>query len=306
MMEYNSSLTDTLIACGPFLVSGDGAVQAIVQVVVKLIAKQHPCQQDFDEDFELEDEENSEDTWLVIESGFDVLTGLARALGPQFAEIWKIFEKSIIQRASATSATERAATVGTIAEVIKGMKGGCNPWTDGFLKILLHRLSDESTSVKSNAAYATGMLVENSEKTTEIKGAYSSILAKLEPLLQSDDPQLLDNSAGCVARMISKHPDTIPIADVLPALVNLLPLKEDYEENTPVWGMIVELYKSGNGTVQELTPRIVPALEKTLDEPEEQLNEETKGKVAQLVKYLQSKQAGLLERFPGLAKALSE
>ena len=292
------------MTCGPFLISSQGTVESIIQVLIRLIAKQHPCQQEADEDFDLEDEENSEDSWLVIESAFDVICGLAKALGPQFAEIWKIFEKTVIQHASATSTTERAATVGTIAEVVKGMKGGCSPWTGSFLKILLHRLSDENPGVKSNAAYAVGVLVEHSEKAAEIKKAYPSILGKLEPLLQNDDPQLLDNAVGCAARMISKYPDSIPVSDVLPVLVNLLPLKQDFEENEPVWKTIVQLYKSSNSTVQELTPRIVPALEKTLEEQGDGFDEDTQGEVAQLVKYLQSKQPGLLERFPGLAKAL--
>ena len=302
--QYNSNISECLHSCGPFLISGDGVVTKIIQGTIQIITKKHPCQQEEDDE-EYEDEENSEDAWYTIESAFEVITGLAAALGPQFAELWKIFDKSVIAYASATSSTERSATVGALAEVIRGMKGGCTPWTENFLKILLHRLSDEVSGVKSNAAYGVGLLVEHSEDETKIKKALPSILSKLEPILQNDDPQLLDNASGCVARLISTYPDSVPINDVLPALVNLLPLKEDFEENAPVWSVIVKLYKSGNSTVQQLTSQIVRALETTLAEPD-QMKEETKAEVAELVKYLQGKQPALVQQHPGLAKAFEK
>ena len=306
VMEYNSSLSEALVACGPFLISESGQIEAIVKILINLITKKHPCQQEFGDVSDLDEEENSEDEWLLIESALDVVCGLAASLGPQFAELWKIFEKIVLSHASATSAAERAATVGTLAEVIKGMKGAVTPWTDSFLKILLHRLSDESKGVKSNAAYAVGRLAESSEKEAEMKKALPAILSKLELLLQNDDVHLLDNAAGCVARLLTRYPERMPISDILPALVNLLPLKEDYEENTPVWSAIVQLYKAGNTTVQQLTSQILPALEKTVGEPEEQLKDETREEVGQLVKYLQSKQQGLLQQYPGLAKVVED
>jgi importin-4 len=302
-MEFNSCLADTLKTCGPFLISGEGAIENIVQVLVQVITKKHTCQQGFDDDDEpFEDEENSEDDWYVIETALDTVSGLAKALGSQFGELWKIFEKPIISYASATSPTERSATVGTLADTLKGMKDGCTPYTTGLLKILLHRLSDEDSQVKSNAAYAVGMLVENSGNVQEIKKAYPTILGKLEPLLHTSEARQLDNAAGCVARMISRHPDNIPLDDVLPALVNLLPLKEDYEENIAVWPMIVRLYRAGNPTVQNLTPQIAQALEQVIGEPEDQLNDETREEVHQLIVYLHSKQPGAIQQFPQLAK----
>ena len=44
--------------------------------------------------------------------------------------------------------------------------------------------------------------------------------------------------------MILKQHDKVPIADVLPAIVSILPLKNDYEENEPLYKMIVQLCKS--------------------------------------------------------------
>ena len=304
VMEFNKNLGDTLKICGPFLLSGDDVLQEITKTLLAVITKKHPCQEDIDDE-EFEDEEGSEDDWYIIETAMDTISGLAAALGPQFTELWKIFEKPFLQYASATAPSQRGATVGTLADSIKGMKEGVTPYTTNFLKLLLHRVADEDGQVKSNAAFAVGVLIENTLNSDEIVKAYSTILSKLEPLLHTQESRQLDNAAGCVSRMIMKHPDSIPIEEVLPALVNLLPLKEDYEENTPVWNMIFQLYKRGNATVQQLTPQIIPVLAKVLGPPEEQLDDEIRESLVELVKYIHGKQAGLIEGHENLAAAIA-
>jgi hypothetical protein len=141
--------------------------------------------------------------------------------------------------------------------------------------------------------------------------AYATILTKLEPLLQTDNVRLLDNSAGCVSRMIMKHPDRVPLDDVLPVVVGLLPLKEDYEENVAVWGMIVQLCKfdsisthrvptdkmsdqESNPAIRDQTEEIIAALAQVLSPPTEQLLDETREKLVELVKYLHKHQPGLI------------
>lgn len=111
------------------------------------------------------------------------------------------------------------------------------------MKILLHRLSDEDPETKSNAAYAMGLLCLKSQNHQTVTSNYSSILRKLEPLLQDQNHRMLDNSCGCIARMIMAHPNTVPLGDVLPVIANVLPLKEDYEENEPIYTMLVKLCK---------------------------------------------------------------
>ncbi|KAI7606058.1 hypothetical protein KC346_g10729, partial [Hortaea werneckii] len=138
-----------------------------------------------------------------------------------------------------------------------------------------------------------GLLCLNSNDAKEVLGNYNTILQTLEPLLakQSASPseheaRLLDNAAGCVSRMIKKAPQNVPLEEVLPRLVDILPLKEDFRENEPVFDMIVALYQAQNSVMQSQTERLIPVFEKVLGPPEEQLSDETKGKVQQLVQYL--------------------
>lgn len=220
-------------------------VPDMAQQLLAIITKRHPCQQDLGDEGEEEIlEESSEYDWLLIETAMEVVTCLSVALGPSFAELWKIFEKPILKYASSQESIERSAAVGTIAECVGNMAEACTPYTVSLLKLLLHRLSDEDAETKSNAVYGIGLLCEKTTNDAEILKSLGTIFSKLEPLLDAQDQaRLLDNTAGCVSRLISKYPDKIPIAEVLPRLVELLPLREDYEENKPIYSMIVKLCK---------------------------------------------------------------
>lgn len=217
----------------------------IAQQLLSIITKRHPCQQDLgeeDEDDVLD--ESSEYDWLVIETAMEVVTCLAVALGPAFGELWKAFEKPIVKYASSQESVERSAAVGTIAECIGNMGESCTQYSTNLLKLLVHRLSDEDPETKSNAVYGIGLLCEKTTNDDEMLKSLPTIFGKLEPLLGSQDQaRLLDNTAGCVSRFISKHGDKIPIGEVLPRVVQLLPLREDYEENKPIFNMIIKLCK---------------------------------------------------------------
>ena len=212
---------------------------------MSIIKKQHPCQVEDDDasDDDGTPQEYSEDDWYLIDSALDVLTNLAGALGEDFEPLWEAVMKPILQYASSSEHGQRSAAVGTIADITRAMGRAVTPHTNTILKVLLHRMSDEDPLTKSNAAFAIGLLIENSEEKQTIPKAYNMILSKLEPLLHAQESRQLDNAAGCVSRMIMKHQDKVPITEVLPALVNLLPLKDDFEENEPVFRMIVQLCK---------------------------------------------------------------
>jgi hypothetical protein len=276
---------------GPSLLSYPDVLSKIVQTVSDLITKRHPCQIDMaDDDVDGEDMESTEMEWLVVDTAMDVISGLAAALGPSFAELWKMFEKQVLSYASGGEALGRASACGVLAEIITGMEGAVTPYTSQMMNVLLKRLGDEDAQTKSNAAYAVGRLVENSNDDATVLKAYPQILQKLESILRITESRCQDNAAGCVSRLILKHKDRVPVAQVVPALVNggILPLKEDYQENEPVWKMIVQLYRDQDATVQQLTPKLAPIMLSVLGEPEDQLTDEVREQVQALVEHLKS------------------
>ena len=210
-----------------------------------MITKKHPCQQDAGDPTEQEFlAESSEYDWLVIDTALDVISGLGEALGPQSSELWKIFEKHVCKFAGSSEHVERSTAVGVIADCVKNMGANVTPYTSKLLQLLMHRLTDEDPETKSNAVYGIGQLIEQTNDDAQVIKQFGTILQRLEPLLQDKlQARMLDNAAGCVSRMILKHRDHVPVAEVLPALVELLPLKEDYDENEPIFRMIVQMCK---------------------------------------------------------------
>jgi importin-4 len=277
----------------PSATSGQSTpLEQTTALVLLLLQKQHPCQKDEDDFDEAEplDEESAEYDWLVIETALEVIGSLATVLGEQFGELWQIFETPILKYASSQERFERSSAVGTIADCVESMGPASTPYTQKLMRVFVKRLTDEDPETKSNAAFGTGLLCEKSTDAKEVLSNYSTILGKLEPLLDASTSEgharLLDNAAGCVSRMIKKSPQNVPLEDVLPRLLDILPLKEDFDENEPVYDMFVALLQQQNKAVQGLSDKLVPIFEKVLSPPEEQLSEGMREKVQQMVGYL--------------------
>ncbi|KAK4183554.1 armadillo-type protein [Podospora australis] len=302
--EINRNVAATLKACGPAILADQEFMTEIITAVSSIITRSHPCQQDMgDEDEDQEVEGSSEYDWLVIDTALDVVIGLAVALGPGFAELWKIFEKPILKFAASESENiERSTGVGVIAECASSMGAEVTPYTEKLLKLLLKRLSDPDLETKSNAAYATGQLILSSTASGTYLPHFPTILQKLEPMLHIQEARIKDNAAGCICRMIIAHPDQLPISTILPALVGLLPLKEDYEENSPVYECISKLFQANEPTVQHLAPQLIPIFEAVLSPPAEQLDDETRNTVCQIVQLLYTANQGLFSNNPNVLK----
>ena len=328
--DVNRNLAATIRLTGPALVSDSKTIKFVTETLVSIFDKKHVCQLDLGYSDDSTDfnflAETSEYDWLIIDSALDVVVSLATALGEKFEQLWKVFEKPVIRISSGDSSSERSTTVGIIAECIRGMKSAVTPFTTQLLKVLIHRMSDEDADTKSNAAFAVGLLVEHSTDVQEITKSYNLILSKLEPLLQLADARAKDNAAGCVSRMILKHKSRVPLEAVLPALVEILPLREDFEENIPVYDMIVNLCSwpsqlhshdvfantdptspdsTSDPAVIALTPQILPVIAQVMaPSPEGQLEPETRAKLVQLVQFVHGKQPALVNGYKTLKEVV--
>ncbi|KAI1810360.1 importin beta-4 [Poronia punctata] len=286
--EINRSVAASLKATGPSILGQKSMMEQIITVLGTITTRCHPCQQDLGDEDENQDDlqGSSEWDWLIIDTALDVLIGLAAALGSQFSEIWKVFQKPVLKFISSNEHIERSTAVGVVAECVAYMGPAVTPYTSTLLAPLLHRLSDEDQETKSNTAYAVGQLVLHSEDQATYLPSFPEILRKLEPLLQIKAQRLQDNAAGCLCRMILSNPEHVPIPDVLPALVGLLPLKDDYEENKPVYQCLHKLYAMSEPTVQNLTPQLLPIFQQVLGPPQDQLEDETRQVVEEMVRFL--------------------
>ncbi|MDI1489575.1 MAG: hypothetical protein OHK93_000772 [Ramalina farinacea] len=311
--DINRNIAATLKASGPSLIADPTTLKPVTETLVQILTKDHPCQKDFGDESDAAEllslDETSEYDWLTIDTAMDAICGLAAALGPSFSELWKIFAKPVLKYASGSSAFERATAVGVVSEVIRSMGGeGITPHTSTLLPLLMKRLTDEDPETKSNAAYAVGLLQQHSQDDATILKQFPSILTKLEPLLQTaNKARMKDNAAGCVCRMIMRHPAKVPVPQVVTALIEeVLPLREDFDENEPVWDCLVGLYQQEEPTLISLTPQLLPILAEVLaPEPKDQLKEETRGKLVQLVGFLAGKDRKEVGKYEVLREVLS-
>ncbi|CCU75291.1 Karyopherin-like protein [Blumeria hordei DH14] len=296
--DINRNVAATLKLCGPAILTQNNFTERTITTCAAIITKSHSCQQDLGDENgqgETEDEESAEYDWLVIDTALDVIIGLSKAIGNQFSDIWRVFQKPIMKLASSQTNYERSTAVGVIAECTSSMGEAVSPYTKELLNILLHRLGDEDAETKSNATYALGQLIFNSTSSNEYLGSYETILSKLEPLLQIQNARTLDNAAGCLCRMIMAHIDRVPVDEMLPMLVDVLPLKEDYEENGPIFECITGLYQQSHPTILSLTSKLIPIFNAVLDEPKTQIETNIREKIVETVKFIAAKDPNIVQ-----------
>ncbi|KAJ2895055.1 uncharacterized protein MKZ38_006962 [Zalerion maritima] len=302
--EINRNLSAVLKTCGPaILTENPKFFDHILQVMTLILNRNHTSQQDFGEgeDVDAPQQGTSEYDWVTIDTALDVLIALSVVLKGDAIKVWQLFEKQILKVAVSDESNERSIAVGVIAEMTAHIGAEITPFTEKILKNVLRRLSDQDLETRSNAAYATGQLILHSTASNVYLPSYPTVLQKLENMLSITEARVRDNAAGCLCRMVMAHPEQVPLSDVLPPLVALLPLKEDYEENAPVYKCIFGLYERSEPTIQSLTPQLVLVFEQVLGPPSSQLNADTRSTVCALVAELYKAQPNL---FASHAKVL--
>jgi hypothetical protein len=317
----------------------------IVGELLLILQKKHASQDmdDLDEEYDKHaDEEDvigdgAEYDEVLIDSAIDVIVQLAAALGGQFVPILQASFESIHAYCVSKSASERASGVGCFAEIVNGLREEVTPFTSDFLQIFLRALDDKDLEVRSNASYGVGLLSAFSTEVELIKSQYLPILQKLQRLLKKVDKKQrksfgregeddnnarsLANACGCVARMARKYPDVVPLSEVLPVLVGRLPLHEGFEENTPIFEFIIELFQHNNSVASSLTSEIVDVFDQVFAqqiaiEHEESLSngppevkpfedDALKSKVIDLLKYIEQNSPGAVSSKPTLAETIA-
>ena len=154
----------------------------------------------------------------------------------------------IVAQKKNRSLSDRSSAIGTLAEIISGMGDAITPSTEPLLELFYTALSDSDAEVYSNAAFAVGLLVENSSH--DLSPQYLHLLGALRPHFNvAPDSTAVkfnarDNAAGAVARLITRNTAAVPLDQVLPVLIGVLPLKNDFLENRPVFRAIFHLFQT--------------------------------------------------------------
>jgi hypothetical protein len=271
------------------------------------------CQQDPDQDADEEaPEDQAEYDSVLISSAGDLVAAMAHALGADFSSEFGTFFPLIAKYYKKNrSLSDRSSAIGCLAEIISGMKGAITPSTEPLLELLWRAISDPDAEVQSNAAFATGLLVENSEQ--DLSPQYIALLAALQPLFnlpaEAPAPRLnaRDNACGTVARLILRNAAAVPLAQVLPVLIGALPLQNDMLENKPVFRAILFLFQAQPDVLSPYLDALLRIFGHVLDPSKpDQVGDDVRAGLIELIGALNARspekvlQAGLAPFVPGI------
>ncbi|GAB1517492.1 hypothetical protein RhiTH_000541 [Rhizoctonia solani] len=297
------SLSETLAKVGPGL--AEQHLDTMVRFATEILEGKALCQQDPDQDDEEaeETEDQAEYDQVLISAASDLVAAFASILGSDFAVLFgQLFPLLKKYYSKNRSLSERTSTIGCMGEIISGMKGGVTPFTEDVFNLISQGFSDEDPEVRSNAAFAMGVLIENSDM--DISGHYLTILTALRPyfVVAEGAPHAQfnakDNATGCVARMLLKNSSSMPLDQVIPVFVGALPLKHDFLENRPVFRAIFHLFNNNPDVLAPHIDHLLAVFAFVLDpQSEDMIGDETRAELIRLIKVL-------AQRVPDKVKAV--
>lgn len=180
------------------------------------------------------------------------------------------------------------------------MKSAITPQTEPLLELFYRALSDTEAEVQTNAAFASGLLVEHSEM--DLSPQYLHLLAAYRPLFATanDAPaaklNARDNAVGAVSRLIVKNTAAVPLDQVLPVLFDALPLKNDFLENRPVFRAIFHLFHTNAQVLHPYLERLLQVFAFVLDPSgPDQIGDEIRAELINLVAMLNQADPGKVQ-----------
>eukprot|EP00559_Dactyliosolen_fragilissimus_P001115 CAMPEP_0184862296 /NCGR_PEP_ID=MMETSP0580-20130426/6766_1 /TAXON_ID=1118495 /ORGANISM="Dactyliosolen fragilissimus" /LENGTH=1085 /DNA_ID=CAMNT_0027360083 /DNA_START=537 /DNA_END=3794 /DNA_ORIENTATION=+ len=234
--------------CGPHAFSP--IANACLDCALKLLLKNAPCQlhEDGEASEAYDDDDDDHDSFMTAVC--DLVGAFARVMGPQhFAQYLPQFLPALCNYAKPSrTPSDRSMAIGCLGELAQELESGiAEHWESIFLPAILQGLADDDDNVKRNAAFCAGVCAQGLGEAIA-SNHYMTLLQSLSPLFQLDTSQggdstfaAIDNAAAAVSRMILTSPSNVPISQVLPALLKVLPLKNDMTENETVYKCIFEL-----------------------------------------------------------------
>lgn len=283
------SLAECLNKNGPAIIAPDH-LDVVCTYTIMILEKKSPPQLD-SEIPEEENEEASEYESVLVSAASDLVGAMANVLGADFTAPLKQFMPQIMRYYTpGRSVSDRAMAVGSLGEIITGMKSAITPFTQEVLSLLSRALSDEEASVRSNAVFASGVLIEHTQ--SDLSQHFSALLSAIQPFFekgQNEADEILtarDNACGCLSRMIIKKPDAVPLEQALPILFSSLPLQQDMAEWSPVLHCMMTLIQSNNPVATQNIDTILQLFAHVLSGDEDNLSGLLRGQLCGFVSQL--------------------
>ncbi|KAL9271909.1 putative importin subunit beta-4 [Drosera capensis] len=229
-------------------VAAEPYMSQLIEAVLVLLKEESACQL-VESDGEA-DEDDAEHDEILMDAVSDLLPAFAKCMGPHFAPVFSKWFGPFMKFSKASRPPQdRTMVVASLAEVAQNMGAPIAGYIETLMPLVLKELASSEATNRRNAAFCVGELCKNGGEAT--LRYYVDILRGLSPLFSESEPDnaVRDNAAGAVARMIMVHSEAIPLNQVLPVFLKVLPLKEDQEESMAVYSCICGLVLSSNPQV---------------------------------------------------------
>jgi len=190
-----------------------------------------------------DDEEEEDHDNVVIDSVTDLVGELAKVMKAEFVPYFRVFHKALLKFTKPSRPhSDRAMAIGCYAEVLAELGGAAvMEYAEVLLPVVRVGCTDTMESVRRNSAFCLGVFVESTGPA--LSGYFLQMLTWLHPLCVRPAGQQVvgggadvggadvDNALSAVAKMIRVAPaGLIPLDQVLPVLLEALPLRGDTSE----------------------------------------------------------------------------
>jgi len=236
--------------CGPHALAY--VVNDCLEQVHSILSKKAKCQET-EEDGHNDDDDDHDS---FMSSVCDLVASFARVMGSHFVQYLPQFLSELCKYAKPSRpASDRSMALGCLGELAQELEGRIiDHWATIFYPLILSGFADEDENIKRNAAFCVGICCEGLGKSIAAQ-YYMPILQGLSPMFEMNPntsettAACVDNAAAAVARMIITSPTHVPLEQVIPVFLSVLPLKNDMTENDAIYKCLLGLLQMKQSTL---------------------------------------------------------
>jgi hypothetical protein len=211
-----------------------------------------------DEDGDEDDDHDHE----LIDEATDAVMQVGKAMKHHFAmylpdvvKVWGAYSKP------SRSYLDKLMAVGLWADLVTGIGATFASQVPAVMPAVLSAAADPNPELRRNGLFCVGVLLEGC--TDACRPYLASMLQAMHPSFvmarggAREEELALDNAAAALCKAIIAVPEAVPLAAALPPLVNMLPIRADWEETRAVFVCLLGLLAAENAEALKLLPRIL-------------------------------------------------
>ena len=261
-------------------------IRHVLGTVLLLLREKTPCQ-DTEHDYG-EEEDPAEAVFMdhdniLVDAVADLIGVLARTCGESFGSLFLPLAEPLFSFCEPRRAqNDRAMALGAFAEVIDEVDSETTAKLAApLLPVLLNCMETGNYNMRRNAVYCTGVLAAHAP--AQVGPHLPHLLNGLRPHLarrEGENWAIVDNTASALCRIVMSAPNAVPVDQILPLVLQAVPLQDDPSENMPVYTMLFALIDQSVPVAVAHFPEIVVRFARALTSPDEFLEADIKAEIA--------------------------